>query len=259
MQMKGQNEVKRTAEAGSVVVEATIVVPIFLLAIFFIINLTNILILHNRVQFAINQSAQELASYAYVYSMANDAVEAFYSDGKPYTSKVEETMNNIKTFLEKVQDKDYSGSKESGESAFSSLKDLLSDPKMAAVGTAWIAAEKGIEYAESSVVDSIISKLTEKYLENGSQDADKFLQSYGVKDGYGSLDFSGSRLLREEAGGQDNVEMIDVVVQYDIDMLPFHPVFADPKIHVVQRVTIPAWMDGDGGNSGGNKIKKQWR
>ena len=40
-------------------------------------------------------------------------------------------------------------------------------------------------------------------------------------------------------------KMIDFVVQYDIDMSFIR--FVMPKdIHVVQRVTVPAWLDGDG-------------
>ena len=54
------------------------------------------------------------------------------------------------------------------------------------------------------------------------------------------MDFSGSTMYCDE-----DKKMIDFVVQYDIDMSFIR--FVVPKdIHVVQRVTVPAWLDGDG-------------
>ena len=37
------------------------------------------------------------------------------------------------------------------------------------------------------------------------------------------------------------------VVEYDLDIYFFKLFLKDPSIHVVQRVTVPAWLDGDGG------------
>ena len=39
--------------------------------------------------------------------------------------------------------------------------------------------------------------------------------------------------------------MIDIIVQYDVDMGFLR--FVVPKdVHVVQRVTVAGWLDGDG-------------
>ena len=40
--------------------------------------------------------------------------------------------------------------------------------------------------------------------------------------------------------------MIDLVVEYDIEVYFFKLFRKDPTIHVVQRCEVPAWMDGDG-------------
>ena len=40
--------------------------------------------------------------------------------------------------------------------------------------------------------------------------------------------------------------MIDLVVEYDVDLSFISLVLPEKKIHVVQRVSVPAWLDGDG-------------
>ena len=94
---------------------------------------------------------------------------------------------------------------------------------------------------------------TKKYLEMENMGADQYLMAYGVRDGYNSLDFSGSSVLAD-----DKKQLIDIVVKYDVSLSCFGLVFdeADPKLTIVQRVTVPAWTEGDGKKVGISKKYK---
>lgn len=243
----GRKKTKDT-QAGSVVVEASIVLPVFIIAVFLIVNIMNILMLHNRIQFAINSSAHELASYSYVYSALNinGMEETVEGDGNPYTSKIDKTSNQILDCLDQIQalskgSGDIDAAAESGVETYKSVKDLLSDPKSLAIGAGYIAAEAGMYEAKKGIATMIIRELSKKYLDQGDISADEYLQQYGVKAGYGGLDFKGTTMLND-----NNHQIIDVVVQYDIDLIGFSLIIDTPKLHVVQRVSVSAWLDGDG-------------
>lgn len=98
-----KQEVKK--ERGSVVVEAAFTLPIFIIAMFFFINLINIFILHNKVQFAINSAAHEIAAYSYVYQKTDlrAAESKIQDDGKKYTEKIDETIGSVVKAIDNVK------------------------------------------------------------------------------------------------------------------------------------------------------------
>lgn len=98
---------KNNKEGGSIVVEASLVLPIFLIAAFLFINLINIFILHNKIQFAINAAAHEVSTYSYLYEKLGirDAEKTIKRDGKKYTKhidKVADSINKMVTGYEQI-------------------------------------------------------------------------------------------------------------------------------------------------------------
>ena len=68
----------------------------------------------------------------------------------------------------------------------------------------------------------------------------EYLLGYDVKDGMNGLDFGESEFFK----GAGN--SIKIVVEYDIKLYFWGLFLKDNSLHVVQRVDIPAWLDGDG-------------
>lgn len=272
---------RRKAEHGSVVVEASIVLPVFMIAVFLVINMVNVFAVHNRVQFALNATAHELASYSYLYSALhlNDAEQTLENDGKPYTSKIDQASNNILDCLNQIQtlksdagelsqqvnnpelSLDYAdGIKdqtqkvygdvenvaESGKNAYEDVKGLVTDPKGTAIGAGYMLTEAGIYQLKRGAAAVLAKTLMQKYLELDGQSADAYLKRYGVSGGYDSLKFTGSSILNDTGSIHKGHRLVDLVVEYDIDLSAFHLVLGQEKLHIVQRVTIPAWQDGDG-------------
>ncbi len=287
-----------------IVVETVISFTVFLVTIFSIAYFINMLILHNKIQFAINSAAHELASYTYLYAAfgGRDASQALKNDNAGNTAMIDNTVSSAYSSYTKVVKATGSVQSAAGETVslltqlqgfgetegggdngvdlghlaqqlddlgnaavqtgqsiqgatedvqdaaaqiqdtVSQVKGLLQNKEGMISGLAYIALE-GAEYGAKNLMGTGAAYLlTKGYLKQGSLSADEFLKAYGVKDGYGGLDFSGSTIFCDSES-----RMIDIVVEYDVDpgftrlILP-----DDVKLHMVNRVTIPAWLDGDG-------------
>lgn len=269
----GQREKFHKEQKGMVVVEAVLSFTVFLMVVIAIIYLINIFVVHNKIQFAINSAAHELASYSYVYQAlgVRGAEQTLDADGEAYTQPIDDTATQVVDSLNKIQTVYQDGkdtkdtlenmevSKDSitnaydqakktyadGTEAVDSVKEsatqvtnLFSDPQSLLVGMIYMGASAG-RYALKSAGATMAAKtVTQKYL---GDNADTYLQGYGIKNGYSGLDFSGSTMFCDE-----NESLIDIVVQYDVDLKFIGLVLPEDSLHVVQRVTVPAWLDGDG-------------
>lgn len=264
----------RKNESGMMVVEAVISFTIFIMVTLSIVYLINIFTIHNRIQFAINQAAHQIAGYTYIYQGIGlrDAEKPLQGDINTYVAPIDDTAttilgayNNIQKTIndikgagdsmeeitpESVQNvmtqidtvaKDVDKSAASIEASSQKLSDLFSDPDALMAGVLYAGASFGMKEIKGAIAAGLAKALTKGYLNtNGYADADEYLKAYGIKDGYSGLDFRGSTMMCD-----DDQRMIDIVVQYDVDMSFLSFVLPDAGIHMVQRVSVPAWVDGD--------------
>ena len=284
---------KRSEESGMIVVEAVITLTIFLIVISVIIFLMTIFTVHNKVQYALNSAAHEVAAYSYLYQALGlrGADQTVRDDGAEKVGNINATAGQVLDTIEKIESlagaigemgdtmsdpqltDDYmkkvydklDGLKDQGQDVIDSSKEsladiekLLSDPKGLAAGIIYILAEEGGAYLKGVMGQLIARAMTKKYLdtsaENGGKTADEMLISHGVIDGFEGLDFKGSTMFCDGTQGWDpkgnkakgDYRLIDFVVSYDIDLSFARLVLPEAKLHVVQRVTVPAWTNGDG-------------
>ncbi len=262
-------------ESGMIVVETIISFTAFIMVCLGITFMINVFTVHNKVQFAINSAAREIASYGYFY----DALELLQAnrvldkDSQNYTADIDKTVNQVADTLDKMQSTldDVNGTVsavqniefsenyytntiatlsslktnagdtwESGKQSVTDIKDLFSDPKGLLVGVMYVGMDGAVYVAKNLVGMGAAYVLTEKYLTDGVRDADAYLRSYGVANGYDGLDFGASTVFADG----DN-RMVDIVVEYDIDLSFINFVLPSAKIHVVQRASVAGWAGGD--------------
>ena len=275
-QLKRIKKKIQTEEQGMIVVEATISFMVFLMVVIAIIYLTNIFIVHNKVQFAINSTAHQLSGYSYLYQTlgVRKAEQRVRADGSKYTKPIDETagqvidtMNKIQTFwsdanttAEMFQDIEVSGENlssiygqadktlQSGTSTVESTKktvedvaSLCKDPKSLLTGMIYMGASAGSYAIKSAGATAAADALTGNYIEGSGMNADAWLRAHGVVNGYEGLHFSGSTMFCDT-----EKRMIDIVVSYDIELKFISFILPEDTIHVIQRVSVPAWLDGDG-------------
>lgn len=238
---------KREAERGMMTVEAVLSLVPFIMVILGIISFTDIYRVHNKIQYAMYQVGSELSGYTYFYEAVGlrSADLGLKGDIDTQTEKVDEAIGNITTFIGNVNSLSTEAF-QSGQAVGESVAGFASDPQSLLRGLIYLGIEAG-ENAGKQLLISWLSEgmleryLDESYLPSGARDADTFLRKCGVRDGTAGLDYSGSRLFQDS-----EYRMIDLVVEYDVEVYILKLFLKDPTIHVSQRVTIPAWLDGDG-------------
>lgn len=262
-------------EDGMMVVEAVISFSIFIIVTLSIVYLINIFTVHNKIQFAINSAAHEIAGYSYLYEAlgVRGANKQVQEDGDPYASNVDNTVTQVADSLNRIQGlysdfgnatssvqnmelnsasitntidqfkqlKSSAGTTvQSVKTSAASVKNLFSDGNGLLAGIIFLAISD-IDYGIKNIIGTAAaSALTEKYLE-GKESADEYLKGYGILDGYEGLDFSGSTIFCDS-----DMRVIDIVVEYDIDLGFAKILIPEAKLHVIQRVSVPAWLNGDG-------------
>lgn len=263
-------------EKGMMVVEAVLTFTVFLMVVLAFLYLIPIFMTHNKIQHAINAAAHEISAYSYVYTALGlqSAEGAITEDGAPHTKKIDDTVTQVVDSLNRIQGlrEDVSGlgnslqevsmspeyletiwgqadnlagdATQTVESVQKSVQDvtaLFQDGKSLLAGMIYMGVSAGIHELKGAGAMAAAWALTRKYLSSENQDADAYLKACGIAEGYQGLNFSGSSMF----SGEDK-RLIDIVVQYDIDLGFLKLVMPGKKLHVVQRVSVAAWLNGDG-------------
>lgn len=259
-------------EEGLITVEAVLSLVPFILAILGIISFTNIFMVHNKIQYALYQMGNELSGYTYFYQAlgVRAADLGLQNDIDSQTEDLDRGIEELNSFLSQIgeledsagqfRESDYSNIEENfenlrqqaqetyerGETFAKTARELVSDPQALLRGFIYLGIEKGEKAFKSFLLQVFSSGLMRVYLDESfagynPMTADQYLRFYGVKDGIDGLDFSQSDLFSDE-----QYRVIDIVVEYDLEVYFFKLFMKDPTIHVVQRCTVPAWLDGDG-------------
>lgn len=243
----------KKGEKGMMTVEAVLCLVPFILAILGIISFANIFMVHSRIQHAIYESASELSAYTYLYQVSGWRAgdQTLDADSKELTDFLE-SFDEARGALGVLTGGDISedavnNATDKVEDAFDKGANLVQKPKELAMNVIAELLKKGSDGIKDVLLELLEDMLIEKYLDNifpdgTGQAADAYLKAFGVKDGVKGLKFDASSLFTD-----DSRHLIDIVVKYDLEIYFFKLFMKDPTIHVVQRVTVPAWLDGDGG------------
>lgn len=262
----------RLNEKGMISVEAVLSLVPFMIAILGIISFTNIFAVHNKIQYALQQMCNELSCYTYFYEAlglragdlelkkdADESTEKLDSAVEEFTnfldqvSTFEESLGNVSnsdlsnvgTNISNAEDQG-KGVVDKGIELGKTARELASDPKALLRGFVYLGIEKTEDAAKEFLMGLLSGGFLGIYLDSSfsayqPMSADEYLKHFGVKGGMSGLDFKGSGLFTD-----DKYRLIDVVVEYDLEVYLFKLFMKDPHIHVVQRCTAPAWLDGDG-------------
>lgn len=256
-------------ENGMMVVECTLCLTLFIVVVLTIVNLTNVFMVHNKVQFAINSAAHELANYSYIYeatglrateknaisghnqistiiSETSDVFNLLGGLKKEGTSIVDNALNMndtedfdaLKSQMSEFAT-NYEHTTDRAKILGSDIRILCSNKSTLILGVLHCFLDGVVESVKKAGGVAAAQTLTYDYL---GEDPDNYLKSMGVVNGYADLNFEGSSLFLDS-----NQCMVDIVVQYDIDLPLIQMLIPDAKIHMVQRACVPAWLDGDGG------------
>lgn len=261
---------ERKQERGMLTVEATLALVPFLMVILGIISFINVYMVHNRIQYAIFQVGSELSAYTYFYEALSirSADEAVQEDADAATKDVDKMIEYTNNFLTntvaakesytKVLNSDITDlednineAEEKIDTAIESGKDvweqgsyMLHNPETIIHGIVYLGIENGISALKSVFASFLSEGMANVYIQQSNMSAQEYLSSFGVRNA--QLDYGESSMFDD-----DDRRMIDIVVEYDIEIYFFKLFLKDPYVHMVQRVVIPAWLNGDGSSYDG--------
>ncbi len=190
-----------------------------------------------------------------------DSIDDFKSE----TVEAQSSLNNLTAdpSLESLQKVYGSGSSlvESGEKVYQNAKPvadkakwIVQNPKDALRGLidffVWEGEGKLKQWALSAVSNGMLDKYLMYFDERKEYHfGQEFLQNFDVVDKAGSgnlLSYDKSSFFTDTENDKAVYKLMDLVVEYDIEVYMFKLFLKDPTIHVVQRLKMPAWLDGDG-------------
>ena len=252
---------KSKRNKGSLTVEAAIALPVFICVVMSLVLLMRIIYVHSIIQHAITQTADELATYSYIYSVTG--VQKLHDQAVDYLDQNKETFENhageiveaygslsdtgkaLGDAAANPQDADLeqisqmlSDSSSQAEKLAGVITEAAKDPKKELMSLVCAFARAGMEDAKAILAEPLIRLVIGKYLRTGDiSDADKRLLGLQIEGGFNGLDFKSSRFFSDKRS-------IDITVKYR--MKNILPIRFLPEICIVQRASVRAWLDGTG-------------
>lgn len=237
---------------GYITVETTLTFTLFVLLVISILSLIGIVTVQARVHYALTQTANELSMYSYLIDTIglSEDIKKLDQTGTEVQEKIDKVLNDLETIENSPETIADSGSAAElfknlkvltdalGELS-STVQEVMDNPKKTFVNIVrW-----GLNGAKNwGMQKFVIRPMLEKYLKNGTQDADVYLKACGVINGINGIDLSDSVFIDSDGN-------ITITASYKIDytfgLLPIP--FTDKVISVTQTAKTSAWLGGKSG------------
>lgn len=241
-------------ENGSVVMEATLSLSVFMFLIVTILSIVNICVAQAKIGIALNQSAEELSQYLYIYSLSglNQVQADAYANNSQTIEQIEGLEEGLTDSIQVIKDFGSNGTLSSGD--IDAIKDGLSSiqdnvQKMDEIAeeiyntedkSAWIkslakvAGNEGFEMVKGWVGGAIAKGLMAKHLALSDEiGCDTTLKRLGVVDGFSGLHMQNSGIY------VNGTEDIVLVCNYKIRLLTL--LKHDITFDFVQCAKTKAW------------------
>lgn len=231
---------------GYIVVETTVTFMLFTLLVVSILSLINIVTVQARIHYALTQTANELSMYSYVLDALglSEDIKGLDQTGREVQGRIDGIVKDLETIEHGVTTVPTSTTKlfdnldaltEAVRGLSNTAGEIAEDPKGALVKLVRYGLNGAKNYGMQELV---IRPMLDKYLKNGSQSAEEYLDGCGV----GDLELGGSVFI-------DSKGDITIVAAYDIDytfgLLPLPAELNE--IHVEQTAKTSAWLGGADG------------
>jgi hypothetical protein len=269
-------------DRGSITIEAAIVLPVFICVVISLTMLIKLIYIHDIIQHSIDEAANELAAYAYIYHVSglqriDDTIKDNLQDN---SDKAEDHMGTVVNAFDTLENAYTTGSdfvEDIGSTAESDMefglkvdrivnktKDLLTEgERLSKEGIETInQLQKTFEEAckdPKSEAESIAWMLSKGIYSDAKTVVAVPLIKYTVRkylfeNTLGNADkaFNKLNIYKNFEGIDfysstffDGDENIDIIAKYKVE-LPL-PVKVLPDIYMVQRSTVRAWLNGGDG------------
>lgn len=252
-------------DKGSLTVEATLTLSIFLMVYITILFIMRIVFAYGVVQHALNQTAKEFSTYSYYYAVSgladiNGTIQSSTAGG---ISNFNQNVSNIVDVYDKFSELGnavteagssaasgdvnaaissvnsiegtYSDFQNSFNSAKGTIQSIADDPVAAIKSVGSVFLNGGNEAAKSFICGELSRSLMAKYISGSGYDAaNTRLANLCVEGGLDGIDFSASSFW--SSGGENDIQL---VACYTIK--PILPIRVIDEINLVNKIKVRGW------------------
>lgn len=254
---------KLKSKKGSVTVEASLALPIFIGAVLSIAFLIKLVYVQEVVQHAINGAAYEMAATGYVYYISgikgiNDTINSGLESGENAVKSQASSVSNLLDDIGKLTGDSKDTSDETGgfemiktvksdfTNAINSKNGILENPLTFLKNVACMISAGAFEDLKTELCIPVTKLYLKKYFtQGGNIDFNKRLRFMNIAGGIDGFNLSSSHFF------EDSNDNIDITVRYKLELpIPFRII---PAIEMEQRAVQRAWTSGDAGSAASNK------
>ncbi|MDT8718576.1 pilus assembly protein [Clostridium sp. 19966] len=256
-----EEDKKNERRKGSLTVEAALVVPLFMFAILTFAYIMNLVMLHEIIQDSINEAANEVGEYSYVYtgSGLESVINSLAHSTEIGKDKIDQQQQAIASAYETLgKFGDMSPEEQQGtiNSAITNAVNMgksikNSDKNQIKEKAKTMAKQEGVglicyvgvllfnDYGPAineDITSAIAYAFVQNQVSSGTMSADERLKNFGVVGGIDGLDFTGSKILADKKND------IDIQVTYEVK-LPL-PIKLIPSFTLRQNAYVRCWNYG---------------
>ena len=266
----------RNNENGAIVVEASILLPLFIFVFLTFFSVIKICMIEVKVQNALTNAAKQISSYSYVYSFTGlkGKMDELYNDAKgtkddikenvidnivQFSSGVDGVISSGKETFDEIQSSGFDDIKGTGKSLKEFAKDTETyGEQIKNSGKALFNYFK--QFKDPKRIKEFLFSVVKMLASDGAEVLKNMLggilaerlccmecTNEADREFFEGIDYSKSQLFP----GTSN-EII-LVAEYSVRIAPYLPV--DLKYTISQKAVTRGWMDGDGGQIQRNGIQ----
>ncbi|KNY25071.1 TadE/TadG family type IV pilus assembly protein [Pseudobacteroides cellulosolvens] len=255
---------------GSLTIEAACALPVVILVVLTIAYFIRVAYIHSIIQHALDESAKEISSYSYLYSVSklqslNDSTEDLLTENEATAASridtVLETVNsvndkigklgNLSNDVDKFNFEEVKGLYNDGKVDVEKIKGIYNEIrghpngwkggiKKEVASISALVAHGLLESGREELSEIIVRIMMRKHIATDIYDEDIVLKKLNIIGGYDGLDFTGTTLFKDK-------KTIKIVVSYTIE--PITPLPIIPELRIEQKALVVGWLDGDGQHS----------
>lgn len=248
-------------QSGNATVEASVLLPLVLLAFLSLLYIVRLAVTYERMQQALNQVAGDLSKYSYLYAVSGlkerhdslnrsieeaeeeiirqqDAVNSFFNaiggvsdDMIRFAQADGRTVSSIMDMVEGISEADSSFGEFIGLVG-EITEDPMEEARMISLALSGTVLSEAKTQLMGIISKSMLKKRLASDLNIPANQLDNYLR---IRDGIDRLDFSSSTFL-------DDGETIDLIVEYSVKPVPDY-IFL-PEIRLRNRSCVLAWTFG---------------
>lgn len=215
-------EAEKKRSAGSITLEATIFLTMFILFYVVMMDLIQIVRAQAVLQSAVNGAAKEISVYSYVLTKGGitDQRAGTAEAANEFIGKADDLASKAGELLDLLSGSSEGSLKEAAGSLYETGEELVGeyaeDPQKLVSDGLNVVKKWAADEVSAAVIEAFVKPRVEANVEAMSnKTADEYLKSLGIVGGTASLDYSQSKWAQNKNG---NLVELEVVVVYSVEI-----------------------------------------